>query len=280
LGWSVDVPSSPERTTPASEIERGFVFDGERVRVVGPGMGIFKPKLLREGPLTVRATLRSGHSHRLLGHGGGLSYDFAPAARECDNQWLTRASTSRHPLIYLVQVASKSAGSEYAIFAPLWVNGVDTVARRFGLSLAPPSHAQVVERAIETPMRLHVETTWAEREVRVRLHQACSRRIELDAYRNPFALCRLRVLPLFDAARLIPDRDFGEASVDNGIGLCALHHRDCDRRAPRPSGSGPADAQARPGIGTGGTGTPLIAYSFGPRRSDSSASSQVTSLPV
>lgn len=214
---------------PAREIERGFMFEGERVRFVGPGMGIFKPKLLHDGPLTVRTTLGSGYADRLLGQGGGLSYDFAPPAREYDNQGLTRLSALGHPLIYLVQVAPKSAGSEYAVFAPLWVSGVDAAARRFELTLAPPEVARVAEPLAELPNRLRVDAHWAERAVRVRLHQAHFRRIVLDAYRNQCAVCRLRVRPLLDAAHLIPDSDFGEASVDNGIGMCALHHRAFDR---------------------------------------------------
>ena len=61
--------------------------------------------------------------------------------------------------------------------------------------------------------------------MRRRLHQDRFRAAVLDAYAERCAICRLRRLPLLDAAHIVPDREkLGEAKVPNGLALCKLHH--------------------------------------------------------
>lgn len=69
---------------------------------------------------------------------------------------------------------------------------------------------------------------YAERLVRVRVHQDRFRGQVVVAYEQQCALCRLRHLPLLDAAHIRSDAKGGEPIVPNGIAMCAIHHRAFD----------------------------------------------------
>jgi putative restriction endonuclease len=61
--------------------------------------------------------------------------------------------------------------------------------------------------------------------VKQRLHQRRFRYLVLSAYRQQCTMCRLRQLPLLDAAHILPDRDpRGKPEVPNGLALCNIHH--------------------------------------------------------
>ncbi|MBK8979645.1 MAG: HNH endonuclease [Planctomycetes bacterium] len=216
---------------PAREIERGFDFGGHRVRFVGPGMGIFKPRQLTDGPITVRTQLASSYDDEPLEAGAGLRYDFAPPAREYDNDGLKRLCELGRPLIYLIQVAPRAQGSEYAILAPVFVTGWDDARRTFEISFRAARSLTLAQgdAIAERPARDRVEPAYRMVELRARLYQAHFRRLVLQAYRHRCTVCELRVRPLLDAAHIVPDRDGGDASVQNGLGLCVLHHRAFDR---------------------------------------------------
>ena len=46
------------RAVPYEELGRGFSYEGERIKLVGP-QGVFKPKEITDGPLTLLSTLAS-----------------------------------------------------------------------------------------------------------------------------------------------------------------------------------------------------------------------------
>jgi putative restriction endonuclease len=47
----------------------------------------------------------------------------------------------------------------------------------------------------------------------------------MRAYESRCALCRLRHLPLLDAAHILPDRHpHGDPVVPNGLAMCKIHH--------------------------------------------------------
>jgi len=215
---------------PAAEIECGFEFEGQRVRLVGPGMGIFKPRQLGDGPISVRTQLASSYADEPLEGGAGLRYDFAPRAREYDNDGLKRLCALGRPLIYLIQVAPRARGSEYAILAPVFVAGWDDRRRTFEISFhAVPALSPIPTEVGEYVGSDRVEPAYRMQELRARLHQAHFRRLVLQAYRHRCSVCELRVRPLLDAAHIVPDHEAGDASVQNGLGLCVLHHRAFDR---------------------------------------------------
>lgn len=65
---------------PASELGRGFALDGETIRLKGI-QGVFKPKQLTDGPLSLLSTLASRYEDEAL-DGDEMLYDYAPASRE------------------------------------------------------------------------------------------------------------------------------------------------------------------------------------------------------
>lgn len=214
---------------PAREFEQGFEFEGQRVRLVGPGMGIFKPKQLDDGPISIRSSLASRYSDEPAADGSSLRYDFAPRAREYDNDGLKRLCELGRPLIYLIQVAPKRLGSEYAIVAPVYVVGWTESARRFEIALRPSWAEASREGLVSEVAPSLVERAYRHVELAVRLHQAHFRRAVLAAYRQRCAVCELAIRPLLDAAHILPDAAGGEPRVENGLGLCVLHHRAFDR---------------------------------------------------
>lgn len=70
--------------------------------------------------------------------------------------------------------------------------------------------------------------------VQRRLHQARFRNQVLKVYRDRCGVCILRIRPLLDAAHIIPARDpKPPIPVNEGMALCAIHHRAFDARILR-----------------------------------------------
>src|SRR5690606_5413824 len=136
--------------------------------------------------------------------GAGIEYEFAPPAREYDNVGLARLVDLRRPLIYLIQVAPRSHGSEYAIVAPVFVTGRDDAKRRFAIALSPPQGAWSTDQVADRISVDRVEPAYRMVELKARLHQAHFRKLVLRAYRQRCAVCALRVRPLLDAAHIVP----------------------------------------------------------------------------
>jgi putative restriction endonuclease len=52
----------------------------------------------------------------------------------------------------------------------------------------------------------------------------------VPAYSSQCAICTLKELRLLDAAHIVGDiEDLGEPTVQNGLSLCAIHHRAFDQ---------------------------------------------------
>ena len=80
------------------------------------------------------------------------------------------------------------------------------------------------------PLEDPIERRYAVRETRVRLHQARFRGRVVPAYSSQCAICRLKELRLLDAAHILSDvLDAGEPTIQNGLSLCAIHHRAFDQ---------------------------------------------------
>ncbi|PYQ50309.1 MAG: hypothetical protein DMF59_11180 [Acidobacteria bacterium] len=228
---------------PASEVQQ-FTTGGERVFLKGQ-QGIFKPAELTD-PLSVTSTIDSPYTDDPI-EGSRVLYDFLPATREFENVGLKRCADSEVPLIYFLQV-KRRPGPEYVVFAPVYVVGWDDVARRFLIDLSeqkpgevvspPPVTRQLTLPAIRTPQspmeirelsKSYVVTT-----VQRRLYHARFRNAVLKAYRERCAVCGLRLRPLLDAAFVAPDHDPQPViAVNEGIALCATHHRAFDARILR-----------------------------------------------
>lgn len=76
-----------------------------------------------------------------------------------------------------------------------------------------------------------VERAWAGVLVERRLHQPRFRTIVMAAYEERCAICALPEAALLDAAHIRGDRDpNGQPVVENGLALCAIHHRAYDSK--------------------------------------------------
>ena len=216
---------------PAAEL-RKFHIDGDRIPLTSI-QGIFKPAVLTE-PLSIRSALDSPYADPI--DGSHVRYSFAPPSREYENDGLKQCASKHLPLIYFVQTKPKP-NTEYIVFAPVFVTNWDNASREFLIDLseqtaATADHvpASAFEIADAPPLDKRYVPTIVER----RLHQARFRNQVLAAYRERCAVCVLRVRPLLDGAHLLPDRDPKPTIVVNeGMALCAIHHRALDARILR-----------------------------------------------
>ncbi len=215
---------------PEGELAKGFLYEGHVVLLKGP-QGIFKPRQLTDGPLTLMSTLGSHYEDELFDRANTLRYDYAPPSREHENDGLKNVMAAGKPVILLKQVKAKPR-PEYMVVAPLYVDGFDDARRQFALSTR-----EVLEAETQAPGALvvrEIQKAYGETTVRTRLHQAYFRRDVLSVYRSRCCVCELRVRPLLQGAHIVPDAVAeGIAAVQNGLSLCSLHHAAYDRNILR-----------------------------------------------
>lgn len=150
--------------------------------------------------------------------------DTLAAARqaEADNRALLAAHELAAPLIYFRGIAA----GQYCAIAPVFVTAVDRANRVVSFEAGLP----VADMTPVGPVSPPDVRRYATREALVRLHQHRFRAAVLRAYRAHCAVCSLRESALLQAAHILDDRDArGEATVVNGISLCAIHHLAYDR---------------------------------------------------
>lgn len=209
---------------PYEELKRGFPFRGVWIKLVGP-QGVFKPKELTDGPLSLLSTLASTYTDEHL-DGDTVLYDYAPPQREHENRGLKTVAQKGRSVLLFKQVKAKPS-PEYMVFAPVALLGFDDMTRKVRLSLTPA--AQDAE-GIPAPTPSLFSKAYAETAVKARLHQAHFRREILSAYTDRCCICGLRERPLLDAAHILPDRlPEGVPTVRNGLAMCPTHHRAYDR---------------------------------------------------
>ncbi len=208
-------------TLPRAVLAEGFLFEGQRVRLIGP-QGIFKPAILRDLPLTITTAPpvpgRPRPYEDKVGD-GLIKYRYRGLdPQHHENVGLRVAMQRRVPLIYLYGIAK----GEYAPAWPAFIVSDDQPALTFhvavdvrdaqwdtgGVSLVAEARRQYVT---QTVLR--------------RLHQDAFRERVIRAYQRHCAVCRLRHTELLDAAHILPDgHPRGEPIVPNGLALCKLHH--------------------------------------------------------
>jgi putative restriction endonuclease len=214
---------------PRSSLSEGFVFNGVRIPLIAP-QGIFKPKVLREVPLTITTAPESPYDDA-FGPDGLLRYRYRGSDPEhADNRGLRKAMTRRLPLAYFHGVLP----GRYVATWPVYIVGDHPENLTFSVAVddmaafRPASSLELADRVSED--RTEVRRAYATAAVRVRLHQRAFRERVLRAYRQQCAFCRFRHPELLDAAHILPDSDpGGEPVVRNGLALCTLHHGAFDR---------------------------------------------------
>ncbi|MBV8226276.1 MAG: HNH endonuclease [Verrucomicrobia bacterium] len=209
------------RPLPWSEIAKGFTFRGEVILFASKPRGIYKPKQLERGALSVKTPVpRIGRTARyddVSVETDSFLYKFQgddPKSR--DNQWLREAWQDRSPLIYFYGVAE----TYYEPIWPVYVISWEPNQLHARLEAVPVKEFVAAEGLAE-----ELERQYATRLAKQRIHQARFREIVLHAYGYCCAFSRLPIRQLLHASHIVPDpHKLGIASVQNGIALSPLHH--------------------------------------------------------
>lgn len=211
----------------ATELKPGFVFDGQRMPLMNPQRGIFKPQQMRF-LLSIKTVFpKPGGKvwyddqrdvHRQIFE-GDETVDYAFMGQDpnaADNRWLREAMSSQVPIIYFLGIAP----GRYKAMLPVFIDSWDADALRAKVAFGAS------DQGILRPPETALERRYALRTVKQRLHQASFREAVITAYSGRCALSGLPEPMLLDAAHIVADTDehFGQPIVPNGIPLSKIHH--------------------------------------------------------
>ena len=211
----------------AADLGAGFTFKGERVPLVNPQRGIFKPQQMRH-LLSIKTVFPKPGAkvwyddqrqvHRQI-YDGEETIDYAFMGTDpdaADNRWLRGALEHRVPIIYFLGIAP----GRYQAMVPTFVTGWDAAALKARIAFGVPEQDALV------PPENALERRYALRVVKQRLHQASFREAVITAYNGRCALSGLPESLLLDAAHIVADKDeqFGQPVIPNGIPLSKIHH--------------------------------------------------------
>jgi putative restriction endonuclease len=211
----------------AHELKPGFTFEGERIPLINPQRGIFKPHqmrfLLSIKTVFPRPGAKVWYDDQRVVHQqifeGDESIEYAFMGKNpdaADNRWLREAFENQVPIIYFLGIAP----GRYQAMLPAFISGWDagTLKARVAFGEIDQERAVLSESALER--------RYALRAVKQRLHQASFREAVISAYNGRCALSGLPESLLLDAAHIVADGDerFGQPVVPNGIPLSKIHH--------------------------------------------------------
>jgi putative restriction endonuclease len=212
----------------SADLKAGFQFDGERIPLVNPQRGIFKPQRM-EALLSIKTVFpkpggrvwyddqRNVHQQIYAGE-ETVDYSFMGTNPDAaDNRWLREAMERRVPIIYFLGVSP----GRYQAVIPAFITGWDSAATKAQVAFSDPA-----SKNLPTPPSNATERRYALRLVKQRLHQASFRDAVITAYKGRCALSGMPESLLLDAAHIIADGDeeFGQPIVQNGIPLSKIHH--------------------------------------------------------
>lgn len=218
--------AGPDRVVTSEQLRRGFDYKGERVPLINPQRGIFKPQRMRF-LLSIRTVYprpgakiwyddqRNVHE-QLYRSVDSVEYAFMGNDPEsADNRWLREAMEARTSVIYFVGVSP----GKYLFFLAR-VTEWDRATLRSRVSFLPVATDVV---GIADPID---ERRYAMRTVKQRLHQATFREAVIGAYSGRCAISGLPEQMLLDAAHIINDKNepLGQPVIPNGIPLSKIHH--------------------------------------------------------
>src|SRR5215470_6803252 len=210
-----------------SDLKPGFVLEGERIPLINPQRGIFKPQQMRF-LLSIKTVFpRPGGKvwyddqrevHRQIFE-GDETIDYAFMGQDpdaADNRWLREAFENPVPIIYFLGIAP----GRYQAMLPSFISGWDSKTLKARVAFGAPDQATLA------PPESALERRYALRAVKQRLHQASFREAVISAYNGRCALSGLPESVLLDAAHIIADKDelFGQPVIPNGIPLSKIHH--------------------------------------------------------
>lgn len=185
--------------------------------------GIFRAAI-QTGPaaLSIKTSVRSPYGDEITGDGLVYAYR-AGVINQADNRALRAAYRLGVPLVYFFATRP----GRYEVFYPCYVVDDDPGGRCVLVSIGK------MVGPIDEPEPIlpvdPIERSYANRIVRIRMHQGRFRGLVLPAYREQCAVCRLKESRLLDAAHIVGDaEDGGAPEIANGLSLCAIHHRAFD----------------------------------------------------
>ena len=211
----------------AEELRRGFTFEGERIPLVNPQRGIFKPRQMQH-LLSIRTVFprpgkrvwyddqRQVHS-QIFESREAVDYAFMGKNPDAaDNRWLREAFENRVPVTYFLGVAP----GLYQAIIPTYISGWDANTLKARIIFGIQDQADYVAPETVSERRYALQT------VKQRLHQASFREAVISAYNGRCALSGLPEQRLLDAAHIISDKDerLGQPVVPNGLPLSKIHH--------------------------------------------------------
>ena len=219
--------SETQNNISAEELRRGFTFEGERIPLVNPQRGIFKPRQMqyllsirtvfpRPGKRVWYDDQRQVHS-QIFESREAVDYAFMGKNPDAaDNRWLREAFENRVPVIYFLGVAP----GLYQAIIPTYISGWDANALKARIVFGIQDQADYVAPESVNERRYALQT------VKQRLHQASFREAVITAYNGRCALSGLPEQRLLDAAHIISDKDeqLGQPVVPNGLPLSKIHH--------------------------------------------------------
>lgn len=211
----------------SADLRAGFEFEGERIPLVNPQRGIFKPRQMRH-LLSIRTVYPQPggrvwyddqrHVHRQIYDGDEeVEYAFMGTNPDAaDNRWLREAMEARVPIIYFLGISP----GMYQAYVPTYLVGWDAAALKARIAFGAVDQASPDFPATE------IERRYALRQVKQRLHQASFREAVITAYSGRCAVSHLPEQRLLEAAHIIEDKNerLGQAVVPNGLPLSAIHH--------------------------------------------------------
>jgi putative restriction endonuclease len=212
----------------SADLKAGFQFDGERIPLVNPQRGIFKPQRM-EALLSIKTVFpkpggrvwyddqRNVHQQIYAGE-ETVDYSFMGTnADAADNRWLREAMERGVPIIYFLGVSP----GRYQAVIPAFITGWDRQSAKAQVAFSDPA-----SKNLPQPPQNATERRYALRLVKQRLHQASFRDAVITAYKGRCALSGMPESLLLDAAHIIADVDeeLGHPIVQNGIPLSKIHH--------------------------------------------------------
>lgn len=212
----------------SQQLAEGFFFEGNRIPLVNPQRGIFKPRQM-EHLLSIRTVFpKPGakiwyddqrHVHRQIYQSEDLvEYAFMGTNPDAaDNRWLREACEQKIPIIYFIGIAPGRFLAQVPAFIAAW----DRHALKAMVGFGQPAAHGGAAFPDEQPARRYALSA-----VKQRLHQATFRQAVLTAYDGRCALTGLPEPMLLDAAHIISDKHeaLGQAVVPNGLPLSKIHH--------------------------------------------------------
>jgi putative restriction endonuclease len=211
----------------STDLKPGFVAHGQRIPLINPQRGIFKPHQMKF-LLSIKTVFpRPGgrvwyddqrQVHRQIFEGDeAVEYAFMGQDPDAaDNRWLRDAYANQVPVIYFLGISP----GRYQAILPTYIIGWDGQSLKARIAFGAPDQPDLQAPATA------IERRYALRIVKQRLHQASFREAVIAAYNGRCALSGLPEPLLLDAAHIVADANEqqGQPIIPNGIPLSKIHH--------------------------------------------------------